>query len=122
VNDRKRVSVANLHELASLYVLGALDDDEREEFDQHLRQGCDRCAEDVRAFSDVANLIGESVSAAPPERLRKQLLVEVSESPGAPGILFRQDGLLIARSAELAWKPLAPGIFFKLLYQDAARK
>jgi anti-sigma factor ChrR (cupin superfamily) len=122
VNDRNRVSIANLHKLASLYVVGALDDGEREEFERHLRQGCDKCAEDVRSFSDVANLIGESVSAAPPERLRKRLLAKVSESQRAPGILFRQDGLLIARSDELEWQALSPGILFKLLYEDPARK
>jgi quercetin dioxygenase-like cupin family protein len=122
MKDSTRTSIDDLHELASLYALDALDDGERREFEEHLRQGCATCAEEVRSYSEVASLIGESVPATPPERLRKRLLLEVSQSPRLPGILFNQNGLLIARSDELRWQTLAPGIFLKPLYEDPARK
>ncbi len=121
MNDGNQVSIAGLHELSSLYALGALDDDERIAFEEHLRQGCDICASDVRSFTDVATLIGESVPAEPPQRLREQLLLSVSHSPRVPGILFNHGGLLIARTDELVWQAMAPGISHKLLYQDAGR-
>jgi len=121
VNDKKQVSSTDLHELASLYALGALDAGERIAFEEHLRQGCDDCANDVRSFAHVSNLIGESAPAAPPQQLRERLLSRVSHSRGVPGILLEQNGLLIARSGELAWQTLAPGIVYKPLYQDAAR-
>jgi ChrR Cupin-like domain len=122
VNDRKQVSDADLHELASLYVLGSLDAGEKIAFEEHLRQGCDACAKDVRSFRDIAKLIGESVPAMPPRQLRERLLSRASRSPRFPGILFEQGGLLIARSDELAWQTMAPGISYKPLYEDAARK
>jgi len=122
MKDSARTSTADLHELASLYALDALDDAERKEFEEHLRKGCDKCAADVRSFSGVANLIGESFEAAPSPQLRERLLQRVSRSTGVPGILFKQSGLLIARSDELKWQTLAPGIFLKPLYEDAERK
>jgi hypothetical protein len=122
MSDRRQVSITDIHELASLYPLGALDVDERIAFEDHLREGCDPCAEDVRFFGDIATLIGESVPATPPPRLRERLLRRVSNSPQVPGILFRQSGLLIARSGEFAWQDLAPGIFLKTLHQDDTRK
>jgi anti-sigma factor ChrR (cupin superfamily) len=122
MNDRKQVSGADLHELASLYALGSLDAGEKIAFEEHLRQGCDACAEDVRSFANVANRIGESVPVVPPRQLRERLLSTVSRSPRVPGILFDQGGLLIARSDELAWQTMSPGISYKPLYDDAARK
>jgi ChrR-like protein with cupin domain len=122
VNDRNQASNADLHELASLYALGALDAGERIAFEEHLRQGCDTCPPDVRSFADIAELIGESVPAVPSQRLRDRLLSSVSHSPRVAGILFKQNGLLIARSDELVWQAMSPGIFYKPLYEDAARK
>jgi putative transcriptional regulator len=122
VNDKKQISSASLHELAPLYALGSLDACDRVAFEEHLRQGCDVCAEDVRSFTDIANLVGESVPAAPPQQLRDRLLFKVSGSPRIPGILLEQNGLLIARSDELGWQTMAPGISYKPLHKDAARK
>ena len=121
MNDDRKVSSAAMHELASLYSLGALDGGERIAFEEHLRQGCDNCAGDVRSFTNIANLIGVSVPAMPSPQLRERLLSRVSRDPRIPGILFEQGGLLIARSDELAWQAMAPGIFHKPLYKDAAR-
>jgi len=122
VNDRTQVSHADLHELAPLYALEALDAAEKIAFEEHLRQGCDICAKDVRSFTDIAGFIAESVPAAPSAGLRDRLLSKVSHSPRVPGVLFERSGVLIARSDELDWQDLAPGIVFKPLYQDSDRK
>ena len=65
MNDRRQVSSNDLHELAALYALGALDGRERVAFEEHMREGCDSCAKDVRSFTEIASLIGESVPAIP---------------------------------------------------------
>jgi hypothetical protein len=122
VNQEEQTSSTDIHELASLYALGALNADEKITFEEHLRRGCDTCGRDVRSFAEIANLIGEAVPVTPSQQLRERLLSRVRGSPGAPGILFEQSGLLIARSDELVWETLAPGIFYKPLYSDAARK
>jgi anti-sigma factor ChrR (cupin superfamily) len=112
----------DMHDLTSLYALGALDAGERIAFEEHLRDGCEDCAEELRSFSKVVDLIGQQSPAVPSPQLRERLLHRVSRSPRAPGILLQQSGLLLARSAELAWRALAPGIFYKPLYEDAKRK
>jgi anti-sigma factor ChrR (cupin superfamily) len=120
VKKNERISGDDLHELAAMYALGSLDARERELFEQHLYE-CDDCAGDVLSLSQVADLIGESVSAVPPEQLRKRLLSRIGGSPRVPGIVMEQGGLLIARSAELAWQPLATGIYLKPLFEDRDR-
>lgn len=113
---------ASLHELVSLYALGALDAGERVAFEEHLRQGCEACAKDLRAYADVATALGESTPAIPPARLRGRLLAKVANAPRVPGILLEQTGLLISRSDEVPWKALAPGLVYKPLYEDSARR
>jgi anti-sigma factor ChrR (cupin superfamily) len=122
VSDEKQTATANLHQLASSYALDALDDDEKLLFEAHLRQGCDACEKDVRSFANVVGALGESVSAGPPARLRESLLSRISRTPRVPGVLLEESGLLIARSSEVTWQAMAPGIVYKPLYQDAARK
>jgi quercetin dioxygenase-like cupin family protein len=121
VKKNERIYGDDLHELAAMYALGSLDARERELFEQHLYE-CDDCAGDVLSLSQVAGLIGESVSAVPPEQLRKRLLSRIGGSPRVPGIVMEQGGLLIARSAELAWQPLATGIYLKPLFEDRDSK
>jgi quercetin dioxygenase-like cupin family protein len=122
VNQGKQLSVVDLHGLAPLYALGVLDTAEKIAFEEHLQRGCESCARDVSSFTDITNLIGGSFPAMPSQQLRDRLLSEVSRGPRAPGIVFEQSGLLIARSDELVWQTLAPGISYKVLYEDAARK
>jgi len=122
VNNKKQASKGDLHELSVLHALGSLEGHDKVAFEEHLRQGCDDCASDVRSFEEIANLIGESVPAATPQRLRKRLLSGIANSPRVPGIVLEQNGILIARSAELAWQPIASGVYLKPLFEDKARK
>ena len=122
MNKRKQGSNDDLHELAVLHALGSLEGRDKVAFEEHLRQGCDTCASDVRSFVETANLIGESVPAVTPQRLRNRLLSKIGNSPRVPGIVLEQNGILIARSEELAWQPIASGVFLKPLFEDKARK
>lgn len=66
--------------------------------------------------------LGCATPAEPPARLRERLLKRVESSPRTPGVLLNQDGLLIASSDRMAWITLAPGIDYKEIHVDAARK
>ena len=120
--SRKKTSSGDLHGLAVLHALGSLEDRDKVAFEEHLRQGCDACASDVRSFEEIANLIGESVPAVAPQGLRNRLLSKIGNGPRVPGIILEQNGILIDRSAELAWQPIASGVFLKPLFEDKARK
>lgn len=122
MSSEKPEARGDIHELASLYALNALDKPQKAAFEEHLEQGCDACKADLRSFTEVATMIGKSVPAAPSPQLRERLRSRLSSSPRSPGVLFEQSGLLVSRSEELAWRELAPGIAYKPLYQDFARK
>ncbi|HWE80291.1 MAG TPA: anti-sigma factor [Gaiellaceae bacterium] len=64
-----------LHELSAAYALDALDDAERESFEQHLA-GCERCRADVADFSSVSGSLAFAVEpAVPPPALKERILV-----------------------------------------------
>ena len=122
MNDKKSIPGNTVHELAPLYVLDGLDVQDKLRFEEHLRLGCEICSIELRSLQDVASALGGSVPADPPAALRERLLAKVSRTPRVPGRTYQENGLLIARSEEITWKGLAPGISFKPLYRDADRK
>ena len=109
-----------MHELASLFALNDLNADGADHFEAHLRS-CESCAAEVAALREAATAIGSSVPVDPPVHLRERLLARVARTPRRPGIAYDESGVLIARSEELSWKTLAPGISYKPLYRDKAR-
>jgi anti-sigma factor ChrR (cupin superfamily) len=110
-----------IHELATLFALNALDAQEKAQFEDHLRSGCESCAAEISALAAVGTALGASVPIDPPAALRDRLMARVARTPRRPGVAYDADGLLIARSEEITWKTLAPGISFKPLYRDKAR-
>ena len=59
---------------AAPYALGALDENERVSFEEHLAS-CDICTAEVRELKDVAGLLATAVPAVtPPARLRDRIL------------------------------------------------
>jgi hypothetical protein len=121
VSGKKQARV-ELHELAFLYALGALEGEDQRIFEEHLRRGCTACEAELRSLGEVTASLGSAVQAEPPAGLRSRLLAKVRSAPRVPGVLFEQGGLLISRSAEVAWQTMAPGIEFKPLHIDQARK
>jgi len=122
MSSQKPQASNDVHDLVSLYALNALDDLEKTAFEDHLRQGCSACEGDLRSFARIADAIGKSVPASPPPQLRERLRSQLHVSSRVPGVLLQQSGLLISRSDELAWRAMAPGISYKPLYEDLARK
>lgn len=47
---------------------------------------------------------------------------QISSSLRVPGVLLQQSGVFISRSGELALRAMAPGIAYKPLYEDSARR
>jgi len=98
-----------------------LDEAERTVFEAHLEQGCEACEAELSSLRGVADGLATVASIDPPPGLRQRLMAKVGSAPRSPGILFEESGLLISRSAELVWEPLAPGIQFKPLFMDSDR-
>ncbi|MDN3292592.1 anti-sigma factor [Streptomyces ficellus] len=67
----------HLHAPSGAYALDALPDDERDEFERHLRD-CPACAQEVRELSATAARLGSAVASAPPAALKEQVLSRIS--------------------------------------------
>jgi len=118
----------DLRELASLYALGALPEEETTAYEAHLNQGCQLCRAAVTSFLEMTGAIGLTADPlSPRSELRESLMKTISMVPQppagrAPGIMYDKDGVLIARSQEMNWQPgQLPGLFLKVLFDDAQR-
>ncbi len=109
-----------LRELAAASVLARLDPFEQAELDAHLATGCSVCEAELRATSELAADLAESVSATPPPALRDRLMAQLK--PKSPGTLFDQGGILIKRPDDMGWKRFVPGIDRKILHNDPERR
>ncbi len=68
------------HMMTGPYALGALEDDERAAFEQHLAT-CAECAAEVRGFEETAARLGDAVAVTPPPALRDAVLAAAARTP-----------------------------------------
>jgi anti-sigma factor RsiW len=75
----------DLHTLVGAYALDALPDPERLDFERHMTR-CESCTEEVRDLVEATALLGTAVAAPPPERLRTQVLTQITTVRQAPPV------------------------------------
>ena len=63
----------DLHVLTGSYVLDAISDTEREEFERHL-QHCPACEAEVRGMRETAARLALACAVTPPARMEQQVL------------------------------------------------
>ena len=123
----KHQTVEEAAERATLYALGALDEQEARLFEAHLAEGCDVCADEVRSFNPVIASLGTCPSEATPspavrERLAAFLTKEAPSARSAAAFAETNPGQIVKiRSAEGQWHPLATGVSRKILFEDRER-
>jgi hypothetical protein len=76
--------MTDIHDLIAPYALDALDPDELLQFEAHLHT-CEQCRFDLEALREGAADVAESVSVAPPRRV-KRAVMEAIEEPTEPVI------------------------------------
>lgn len=86
--------ISEVHEMAALYVVDALADDETEEFETHLAD-CVECQEEVTDMRKVTEQLSRSVESDPPASLRLSVLAGITET--AQESLARAGGDLVTR-------------------------
>ena len=112
-----------LIEIAALYALGALSQDEARSFEEHLRDGCDICATEVQAFGDVVAALSfgvkeESPSPEVKERLRLRLYEKEGTGGNDRANTLVDSRLRSVRADEGVWHELEEGIHVKQLFVD----
>ena len=79
----------NLHALAGVYALDALDEEaELRRFTRHLRR-CRACADEVRGFRNVAAALAFAAAAEPPPELRNRVMAAVGHTRQLPPVTPR---------------------------------
>lgn len=69
---------ADVHALTGAYVLDAVSDDERVEFERHLAE-CDACRQEVAELRRTATRLGQAAATEPPPAMRSLVLSRISE-------------------------------------------
>jgi len=70
--------MSEIHALSGAYAVDALDDNERELFEQHLAD-CSACQAEIAGLREAASLLPETSYAAPPPGLRDRVLSDISK-------------------------------------------
>ena len=87
----------DLHALVGLYVVDALDDDERHRFEEHLA-GCAGCSAEVSEFRATTGRLSNLMAENPPPALRSAILERVSGTRQVSPVAAPTDELAERRS------------------------
>jgi anti-sigma-K factor RskA len=68
----------DVHALTGAYVLDAVSDLERVDFERHLAE-CDACRQEVNELRETATRLGQSAVAAPPPALKARVMANISQ-------------------------------------------
>jgi anti-sigma-K factor RskA len=90
-----------LHSLAGAYALNALDGDERDHFERHLR-GCRACADEVRGFTATVTAMGMAAASETPPDLKNRVLAAAAMTRQLPPVTGEGGS---GRSARAAGQP-----------------
>ena len=76
----------DIHALSGAYVVDAVDDFEKAQFERHLA-GCDDCRLEVASLREGAALLADSVAQPAPDHLRAQILSSIEMVRPLPPLL-----------------------------------
>ena len=85
----------DIHALSGAYAVDAVDEQERADFEQHLAV-CAECQAEVASFRATTEQLAVLIGATPPERLREQILHDISQVRPIPPEVSREAGERIA--------------------------
>ncbi|SDI84662.1 Anti-sigma-K factor RskA [Actinokineospora alba] len=75
----------DIHALTGAYVLNAVTETERADFERHLAE-CESCAEEVRELEATATRLGEAAAARPPAAMKAAVMTRIGDVRQLPPI------------------------------------
>ncbi|MBW3619395.1 MAG: anti-sigma factor [Actinobacteria bacterium] len=66
----------DIHTLTGAYAVDALEEDERQLFELHIRE-CDACAQEIAEFHATAAAVGDAAHEPPPPSMKAAVLAEI---------------------------------------------
>jgi anti-sigma factor ChrR (cupin superfamily) len=111
-----------IKEQLALYALGALSQQEARAVENHLAEGCDVCASELKPFESVVQALGfAAFPATPPTGVRAKLIGLLEETRTVSPPLSEAIKHFSLRANEGQWTETAPGLFEKHLFTDERR-
>ena len=106
-------------EMAALYALGALSQQEARAFEDHL-SACDECSAEVESFEATVSVLALADEQEPPPRARARLMAELNGGAKGDG---REPEIDIAAIKSVhandgEWIKVSEGIEYKMLHVD----
>lgn len=96
---------SSIHTLSGAYVVDALDDAERVEFEEHL-PGCPECLDEVAGLREAAATLAEDAALTPPPALRAHVLASIKTvRPLPPEVETPDDEAALPASNVVALRP-----------------
>lgn len=114
------------HDLVAPYALGALDQDELEDFERHLA-GCEQCRTQLAELEEAATALAYAAEGPePPQELRERILEAARRDGRATVIRFPKRSWLLpaatAAAAVAAVAAVAVGLWARSLSNDLDRE
>lgn len=97
-------SIDEARERAALYALGALSNDEQQEFAAHLGTGCVLCCAEVDAFVSLSATLGESSPVHRPRPELRNLVHDAVDRIAGGDAATEIGGVRFVRTQQLAWE------------------
>jgi anti-sigma factor ChrR (cupin superfamily) len=115
-------SIEAAHERAALYTAGALSVAEQQEFEDHLKHGCDTCQAAVDSFAGVAAMLAQSTTPRRPRAALRELVRESVARIAEEPVVTERDGVRFVRGGGLPWESSGEGApQIKRLNHDSQR-
>jgi len=111
----------DMTDLAVLYALGSLSQQEARSFEEHLASGCNTCRAELESFELTVQSMGLRASEQPPPaRVRAALLASVSGKADQSNEMKPEatTPFLSVLSSEGTWRELIDGVLVKSLFVD----
>lgn len=115
----------DMTDVAVLYALGALSQQEARSYEAHLDEGCDACKSELESFETTVRALAFSApEEQPPAKTRAELLARVTASDSGEAVESRQEGdarqFVSILASEGRWRQLTEGVLLKKLHVEPA--
>ena len=100
----------DLHVLTGSYVLDAISDTEREEFERHLQQ-CPGCEAEVRGMRETAARLALACAVTPPPRMEQQVLAATYRTRQLPPLSADRPRRALSRRRALPRRASSRSVF-----------
>jgi anti-sigma factor ChrR (cupin superfamily) len=121
---RHSVAPDDMIELAASYSLGALSQQEARAFEDHLREGCQACRDELASFETILTGFAFADEGREPSlKVRDELLARLkAEASGSSsderGPMPEEQNFVSIRASEGKWRQVQDGVFMKQLFVD----